>query len=279
MNVPPPVVMTVHTGDEHVGSTVGLCPPRVELDSGGYYHASPVQLFYWDCWQRFWDDTALLKHKYGAYVVGISGGDEGEGDHHGTTQIWFEEDTDQERAIDRVMEVANGVVDHWEFVRGTLAHNGTPEQRARRFKAKGWNVGGDSEIISHWVYTGEWAGVKFEEAHAPGTKSWVGNTQGPACARHAQYTRSEYHESGIEPPDIVIRHHVHYWEGPGCHKGTCCFFVPAWQAPTHWVLGRGVKSAAPAGFIPGGLRIICQDGTYFHSWKLFQPPSGVAWAK
>lgn len=269
----------VHTGDYHVGSTLALCPPEVPLDGGGAYKASPVQLFYWECWQRFWQDTAALKKQHKAQVVAICGGDEGEGDHHGTTQIWFETRADQERAIDRVIEVAEPVVDRWAFVRGTPSHESAPEDRARRFAARGWDVIENGDLSSWWVYTGVHAGVKIEAAHAPGTNSFVPHTRAPAVARHAQYTRGEYLEDGIEPPDVVIRHHVHYWQGPGCSGGTCCFFVPGWQAPTTWVRGRGVKSASAGGFIPGGLRLVCRDGTYFHDWKLYKPPSEVIWAK
>ena len=271
--------MTVHFGDQHVGSTVALCPPRVELDGGGIYESSAVQSFYWQCWLRFWQDVADIKKRIKADVIGICGGDEGEGDHHNTTQIWFEEKVDQERAIEQVLDVAAPVVDRWVFIRGTPSHEDAPEARARRLADKFDVIQTANERYSHWAYTGVHGGVKFEVAHAPGTNSWVPHTKGAACARHSQYTRAEYFASGIEPPDVLIRHHVHYWQGPGCSDGTCTFFVPGWQAPTTWVRGRGVKSAAPAGFIPGGLVLICQDGRYTHDWRLYQPPTEVAWSK
>lgn len=270
--------LVVHVGDMHVGSTAALCPPQVSLDSGGTYVASPVQQFYWECWQRFWEDTLAYKKKHRAECVVILGGDLGEGDHHNTTQIWFEEKADQERAIQQTLSVAEPVADQWVFVRGTIAHESDPEHRAA-FLAKKWDVLKNGDLFSYWVYTDVHGGVRFEVAHAPGTKSWVPHTSGATCARHAQYTKTEYDDSNIEPPQIVVRHHVHYWEGPGCHRGVCCFFVPGWQAPTSWVRGRGVKSAAPAGFVPGGLRILCEDGHWQYDWKLFRPPSGVAWDK
>jgi len=274
--------IVVHFGDLHVGSSIALAPERVPLSDGGAYLASPLQLFYWECWKRFWADTAALKARLGAKVIAVCGGDERDGDHHGTTQLWAAEELDQDRAVIDVLKVAKPVADEWRFVRGTPAHGGpnsaATERYAETLGKLGWPVVPNGDQWSWWVYTGVHGGVKFEVAHAPGTKSWVPTTRAAACARHAEYTRKEYQDSGIEPPDIVVRHHVHYWQGPGCASGTCCFFVPGWQGPTTYVMGKGVKSGAPSHFVPGGLRIVCGGGRWWHDWKLFRPPTRVAWA-
>jgi hypothetical protein len=270
-------------GDEHVGSSLALSPPRVRLDDGGWHEASPLQAFYWECWLRFWDDTAEMARRLRARVVAISGGDERDGDHHQTTQLCLHNEDDQDRAVYETLKVAQGVVDEWHFVRGTPAHDGpasaATERYARTLAGLGWNVVPDGDRWSHWCYTGVHEGVKVEVAHAPGTKSWVPTTRGATCARHAQYTRAEYMESGVEPPDVVVRHHVHYWQGPGCDGPVCCFFVPGWQAATAYVMGRGVKAKPPSVFIPGGLRVVCDRGMWWHRWRLYRPPSGVAWAR
>jgi hypothetical protein len=275
--------LLVHVGDMHTGSSVALCPERVELSDGGTYLASPLQLFYLECWRRFWADTARLKRQLKARCVVIFGGDERDGDHHRTTQLFCADELDQDRAVMRILAHAEDVADEWVFVRGTPAHCGPNSAGTERYAEAGakagWNVRMNGNQYSWWAYTGEHEGVKVEVAHAPGTKSWVPTTRGVACARHAQYTRSEYHESGEVPPDIVVRHHVHYWSGPGCDSGTCCFFIPAWQAPTSFVRSIGVKSAASSHFVPGGLRIACADGAWHPYWKRFRPPSGVAWSK
>ena len=41
------------TSDQHIGSTVALCPPRVPLDDGGTYVASPGQRWLWQGWLEF----------------------------------------------------------------------------------------------------------------------------------------------------------------------------------------------------------------------------------
>ena len=276
-------VLVVHFGDMHVGSGVSLCPPRVIQDDGGTHLASPLGEWYWDCWQRFWQDTAELKAQHNAHCIGVCGGDARDGDHHQTTQLWAANENDQDRAVMQVLEVAEPVIDEWVFIRGTPAHDGVAAQANERYgqqiEARGHQVRRNGDLYSWWIWTAEVEGVRFEVAHAPGTKAWVPHTRGVAAARHAQYTWTEYKESGIEPPHLVIRHHVHYWRGPGCEQNTCCFFVPAWQAATNWVKGRGVTSATASSFQPGGLRILCENGTWRHFWKLYQTPSRVAWSQ
>ena len=271
-------VLLVHFGDMHVGSSLALWPPDVLLADGGGWEWSELQDWYWARWLEFWDDTARLKEEHGAWCVGISGGDERDGDHHGTKQLVSADEDDQDRAVGRVLQVAEPVVDQWVFVRGTPSHGCATERYARDAARRGWQVIPNGERWSHWIYTGEHGGVRVEVAHTPGTKSWVPTTRGATCARHAQYTKAEYNESGIQPPHVVIRHHVHYWQGPGCDGETCCFFIPGWQAASDWVMGRGIKSATTSNFVQGGLRLLCQDGAWRHFWWLRKPESRVAWA-
>ena len=273
-------VLLVHVGDLHVGSTVALMPPKIRLDDGGYHYASEEQLWYWECWQRFWQDTAELKEKFGALCVVIFGGDEREGDHHNTTQIWAKNVGDQNRGVLQTLEVARDVADRAVFVRGTPSHDGpaagATEAYASILSMRGWDIIGDGDRFSWWNYTGVWGGVKVDVAHAPGTKSWVPHTKDLSASRHAQYSWEEYHQDGIEAPDIIVRHHVHY-KAQGFYQNTACFFIPSWQLPTNWVKSRGVKS--PKIERPGGLRILCEGGSWRPFWKRFKPRSSVAWAQ
>ena len=270
-------ILTVHVGDPHVGGTTALCPPEVKLDDGGTYHASREQLWFWECWQRFWKDTAELKARFGADVLVVDGGDNGEGDHHGTTQIWFVSETDQDRAIEQVYEVARVVADEWVFVRCTEAHDGPmsagTERRARAFAGKGWKVRKDGDRFSWWIWTGVVGGVKIQAKHQPQTMSRVPHTTDQAAARQAHYVWEEYCQAGIEPPDVAVFHHVHR-KAQGWHSGIACYYVPGWQLPTAWVLKR---QSTPRLEPPGGLRILCQEGDWRPFWKTYRPESRVAW--
>jgi hypothetical protein len=280
-----PPILTVHFGDMHVGSSVALSPPEVQLDDGNWHRAGDLELWYWECWLRFWADTERLKKKYGAHVVAVCGGDERDGDHHATIQLWSASEADQDRAVMETLQVAAEVADEWVFVRGTPAHTGpgaaATERYARWAAALGWEVirpPGETPRYSHWCWTGELAGVKFEVAHAPSTKGWKPHTQGPAAARQAFETWHQYSRAGKPAPDVVIRHHVHYAAGPGTHLRTSAFIIPAWQAETDHISSKGVTSALQVQQ-PGGLRLLCQDGQWQKFWKLYEPRSSVAWCQ
>ena len=271
-------ILTVHFGDEHVGSSLALCPPEVGLDDGGSYKASPLQLWYWECWLRLWAYVAKIKES-GVKVLAVCGGDERDGDHHRTVQLWAANEHDQDRAAMQALAVPARIVDAWAFVRGTEAHDGPASAATERYAeamSRDHCVLRNGNQFSWWCWTGQVEGVKIEVAHAPGTKSWVPHTRAPAASRHAFYTWEEYVEDGIEPPDVVIRHHVHYHAGPGCHEDTCCYIVPGWQAATAYVNNR-VMSARRVRR-PGALLLYCDKGSYRHEWKLYRPKSGVAWA-
>ena len=256
-----------------------MWPHEIVLADDARWRPSELQDWYLERWREFWIDTAALAKKFGAKVVAISGGDERDGDHHGTKQLVSADEDDQDQAVIAAYQVVGEVADEEVYVRGTPSHGCGTEAYARYFAGKGRNVVPCGNHWSHWSYTAEYSGVKFDVAHAPGTRSGVPHTRGPTCARHSAYTREEYHQSDIRPPDLVIRHHIHYWQGPGCHMGTCCFFIPGWQAASNWVKSIGVKSATDSAFIAGGLRILCDNGSWVPYWWLRRPKSSVAWAQ
>ena len=271
-------VLTVHFGDMHVGSTVALMPPEVRLENGGTYRASKEQRWYWDCWCRFWEDVAALKKEHGAKVVAVSGGDQQEGDHHQTTEIWFTSSVDQARAVIEVHEVAEPVVDEWVFVRGTESHDGphaaATESIAAHFAGRGWNVKKNGEIYSWWIYTGVHGGVKVQDKHEPQTKSFVPHTRDLGASRQAQYTWQEYAHDWIEPPDIAVWHHVHY-RAKGWYNGTFCYVCPSWQLRTAWATKRG---SSPRVERPGGVCFLCEGGNWRPFELGYKPESNVAWA-
>ena len=277
--------LTVHVGDLHVGSSVALSPERYVMADGNLHGASELQLWYLEHWRKFWRDTAELKARHGAFCVGFFGGDLRDGDHHGTTQLCIPDEDDQDEAVLEIVSEADDVLDAEAYINGTPSHGGpasAADERYARTRATrdkrlviGREVGGKPRW-SWWSFAQVVGGKKFDIAHAPGTKSWVPHTKEITAARHAQYTWEEYVKAGKEPPDFVIRHHVHYKAGPGHYEGVNVFFIPAWQAGSNWVKSRGVK--APLIYPPGGLRLlIWPDGRVDVYWKTYEPPSGVGW--
>jgi hypothetical protein len=271
-------ILTVHHGDTHIGSTVALMPPKVQRDDGGMHLASKEQRWYWDCWLRFWEDVAALKKEYGAYVISFSGGDQREGDHHDTTQIWFTSPADQDRAVEEVYAVAGEVADEWVWIRGTQAHDGDhaagTERYARHFAGQGWKTVRKGGLYSHWIYTGVHGGVNIQVKHQPQTKANVRYLQDAAAERQARYTWRDYAEDWIKPPDIAVWHHVHY-RAKGWHNSTFCYVCPSWQLRTAWATNW---ASSPRVERPGGVCFLCDGGNWRPFELGYKPESSVAWA-
>src|SRR3954466_7091952 len=79
--------LIVVTSDQHCGSSVALCPPKIELDDGGEYVASRAQQWLWQNWLDFWQRVERVRDREKAKLYQVWNGDLTEGSHHGSTQI------------------------------------------------------------------------------------------------------------------------------------------------------------------------------------------------
>lgn len=266
-------------GDLHIGSTTALCPPVVPLDDGGEYHASPLQRWYWDCWQRLWDRLENEKQRTGSKILAVSGGDELEGDHHKTTQIWFINESDQERALELVYARPFDIADAWVFVRGTPAHDGPmaarTESRLRYWLNRGSTIIPAKNSLSHWVWRAQVENIHIQVKHQPSTRGHLPHTREFAAQRQAHAVWTEYKQHDCRPPDIAIFHHVHY-HARGQYQNTTCFFVPGWQLPTAWLIQ--FQSGAWFNW-PGALIIYADDGFWHGDFHLFRPIGEHVWSK
>src|SRR5512139_2836879 len=68
--------LLVVISDLHINSTVAVCPPTVNLDDGGSYHATPAQRWLWECWKDAW--RKIREQAAGRRVVLLINGDLGE---------------------------------------------------------------------------------------------------------------------------------------------------------------------------------------------------------
>ncbi len=271
-----PPTLIVAFGDLHVGSTTALCPPVVHLEDGGEYHASPLQRWYWECWQRLWDHVAHDKGRLNARVLAISGGDEIEGDHHYSTQAWFVNEADQDRALLEVYRLPQTVADQWVFLRGTPAHDGPiaarTEARLRTFIALGFSLlPASPTVLSHWLWTGTVSGVRIQAKHEPSTRSYAPHMRDMAAARQAHYLWEEYHQANLDPPHLALFHHLHY-PARGDYQGLTVFFVPGWQAMTAYTWRR---QAAPCIRPAGALIAAVSNGFWHADFRLYRPRRSI----
>lgn len=235
------VVLAI-TSDQHAGSTVALCPPRIRLDDDGHYEASPAQRWIWQHWQDFWKraDQTRKRHK-GSKLYQVYNGDMTDGDHHGTTQILSGNPTAQAAVVDALMKVPLALKpDAMFFVRGTEVHvgkSGCHEERiASGLKKDGWPVQPDPDTgsASRWHLRMEVEGVRIDIAHhgRVGTRPW---TKPNVVANLAAEIFYDHCKDGIPHPHLAIRSHMHQFVDTASLHPTRVIQMPAWQLATAFI--------------------------------------------
>ena len=67
--------LLVAVGDLHTSSVTALCPPKTQLDSGGYYYANAFQLYLWDRWKNMWKQLRKKSKTMGVSITTVVLGD------------------------------------------------------------------------------------------------------------------------------------------------------------------------------------------------------------
>lgn len=254
-------------GDAHVNSTVALCPPVVELDDGGTYHASPGQRWLWDCWQ----DVKERAEKYHPKLV--LNGDLVEGDAKNRSyQIITRNRTNALAIAAEVYDVLAKVCSKVYVVRGTAAHVG---KSANLDEAVGNDLGAEMPtrgVHSYWYLPLKVESVPLNIAHhAPGLGGlpW---TRHNAVLRLAAQTVFTTTEAGEKPPALVVRSHVHRWGDSYDAYATRALILPAWTLAT-----EHTNRIAPGALAEIGAALIHVDGTHYEVEKLKYQPKRQAW--
>lgn len=275
-----PVVIAV-TSDQHCGSTVALCPPKIRLDDGGKYDASDAQLWLWKNWQNFWDRVESVRSRHKAKLVQVFNGDLTEGDHHKTTQILSGNPTAQAAVVNAAMEVPLKLKpDALFFIRGTEAHVGPSACFEERIalglsKDKRPVVKEDGTgNASHWQAALDIQGVRLDFAHhgkfgsRPSTKMNVINAL-------AGDIFTEHCIEGRPYPHLAIRSHMHQYADTFDAYPTRLLQTPAWQLKTAYV--HRVTTTGKLSHI-GGLIIVIKNGKYEIEPVIYRPDPPKAWS-
>jgi hypothetical protein len=215
--------------DLHIGSTVALCPPEgIELEDGGRYHPSQVQKWVWAKWIQFWAD---VKARAGmSPIITIVNGEFVDGNHHGTTQIGTPSPTAMMDAAIGVMLKPATMSKALYVTKGTAAHS---LAGAASDHAIGKELGAVRcpETGQHAFYhlLLKVKNTRFDIAHHIGGSARI-HTRGTNI-------RGEVTDAMLEtnnPPDILIRSHVHTYADTGRNFKTFGVVTPAWQLMTEY---------------------------------------------
>lgn len=273
--------LIIATSDHHAGSTVALCPPRIDLDDGGSYAASKPQSWLFDCWKNLWDEQVarlLDKEKPDKFGV-LFNGDMVEGNHHGTTQILSGNPEAQSQALRAVTDIPLAMKpDAVWVVRGTGAHVGTSghgeEATARRWHDNGLPVIGDPDTGRHsWFHLRmEIEGVLIDATHH-GRTGQREHTRANAANLHAFDILLSHTKSGDRPPDLCLRSHFHRFNDSHDACSVRVATMGAWQLKTEYVHKKHADSMADI----GGFAIIIEDGRYDLKKVDYKPSRGTVW--
>lgn len=273
-----PMVIAV-TSDQHAGSTVALCPPRITLDDGGTYEASKAQAWLWAKWGAFYARVEEVRRAYDAILVEAFNGDMTEGDHHRTTQILSGNPTAQAAVVNELMRVPLALKpDHLLFIRGTEAHVGPSaafeERIATGLRKDGWPVIRDEVTgnSSHWHHVIEHQGVRVDLAHhgkfgsRPSTKM---NTV--IALAFDLFTRAAI--DGRPHPHLAVRSHMHQFGDTGSAYPTRLIQMPAWQLATAYIHRLNPGAIADV----GGLIIVIAEGRLTVEPVIYRPDPAPSW--
>lgn len=241
-----------YISDLQTNSTIGICPPVVNLDDGGTYHASRLQRQLWNDYQDFIDRAQSAKSNGELYV--IVNGDIHDGDHHNTSQIISRNPATMQNIAADVLEPVAKIADKMFLVRGTEAHAGKSASLEEDI-AKDFDFQKNGNKRSWWQLYAEFRGYTHDIAH----HTSMGSTpqgRGNAANKLATETIFEYANRGQRPPNFVIRAHVHRYADSFDNYITRAIILPCWQYRTAFI------HRINAGKLPsiGGVLCEIEDG-------------------
>ena len=208
----------VFFGDAHTGSTVALCPPRVDMGEDGIYAANGVQVWLLEQYKKFIDVVKM----YPAPRVLVLLGDLVDGARqHGTFQTWGTAQSQVSGAIEVVQPLAN-LCEVTYGVTGTQCHGGMSGSDdavvIREF-------GGKQASRYRWRLRIE--GKLFDIAHHAG-RDKKETTFGNSAMGLLRQTRLRCDRTGEEKPDYIIRGHAHQADII-THNGMTAALCPGWK--------------------------------------------------
>jgi len=260
----------VVVSDLHVGSTIGLCPPGIQLDDGGTYRASKAQRWLWDRWNEAWEYVAKVQ-KGDLWVV--FNGDLVDGDHHNTHQLFSRsEEKQSDVCIDIIDPIVQEATESF-ILRGTQSHVGQSGMWEERI-ARDLDTNGDEAAGTKtwWHLPLTCDSVRFDFAHfgKVGYRRW---TLPNAANTLASEIMQDYFDTKGKAPHVVVRSHRHQFVDTGMNYPVRVVQTPAWQLASGYV-----RSYLPTALADIGLLIFtCDEGQYTMEPVRFQPRRRQSW--
>lgn len=261
--------LVIAIGDLHTASVTGICPPKVQLDSGGYYHANQFQRYLYDMWRDMWKQLKKKAKVLSAPVTTVIMGDTLDKNKYSKNGVFAHNPHSMVDAAKELLKPARKLSDRIYVLRGTPAHEG---EEAWLGEYVGRIIGAEKSSNNCWSW---WhlplhaSGVTFDIKHHPESGDMRWWTAGGGMIRSAATVIMDYVDSGDMPPDIVLRGHRHQWRDSGTNLPTRAFTIPAWQGPTDFVHRIGAGGSKIPKF--GCAWFYCDNGDYEWGRIMYQP--------
>ena len=222
--------------DLHSNSTVGLCPPVVNLDDGGTYHSSRGQRWLWECWLDYIHQFTLIQ---GNKIL-VLGGDMGELDtKRRSVQLISQNKATILAMVAETLAPLVDIADKVIVIRGTPAHEGKGCWLEEAIAADLDNVIPCSKSIKSWYhFRGVIDGRRYDIAHHA-TMAGKDASSYKSPLDLAEKALWYYLVALQQPaPHYVIRSHQHRHreaEMHGCHA----IFTPGWTLAPEYIYRAG----------------------------------------
>jgi len=239
----------VVVSDLHCGCTLGLCPPKVQLDDDNIYKPSSIQRKIWKYWQSFWQDwvpSVCVDRKTGKprpFGV-IVNGDTIDGRHHGATTQISQNLMIHARIAKTILEpIVSLCGGRFYMIRGTEAHVGPSAENEEQLARELGAIPNEFGQYARWELWKKIGGGLVHILHHIGT---TGSQAYEATAVHKELVE-EFAEAGRwqeQPPDIIVRSHRHrcmHTHIPTDTGEAIAVVTPGWQAktPFTWRMAGG----------------------------------------
>lgn len=221
--------LLIVSSDHHINSTLAICPPEINLDDGGTYHASRGQRWLWDCWRDAWDKIRPFAADKDRVVLALNG-DLGELDtKRRSNQLISPNKATILEMVTETLKPALEVAKELYVIRGTAAHEGKSAWLEEAVANDITGVLPDKArgTASWWHLVGKLNGLAVDISHHA---SMTGTPWGKFAAPDALWSRVLWYykvDKEIQPPDLVIRSHNHKF-APSEHV----YFTPCWSLIT-----------------------------------------------
>ena len=231
----PAVVNLVVVSDIHAGCRLALLPPEgIELDDGGHYSPSDLQLKTWAMWREFWHEWVPLVTRGEPFAVCVNG-DSMDGNHHNATTQISHNPVDQKRIAKAILEpIVQMCEGRFYMVRGTEAHVG---QSAHAEEDLAEDLGAIPDEHGNHARYCLWARLGKRLVHIAHHIGTTGSMayETTALTKELADLCADAGRWGKEAPDVVVRSHRHRFAQstlPSRNGNCTCVTTPGWQLKT-----------------------------------------------